>query len=705
MSAVAACPGCIAAPDERPALHAAAGADLVLSLPGIHCAGCIGGVERALTALPGVRSARVNLSRKRVSIVTDPGLGAEMPIRALAEAGYEAAELDAALLDTPDPKARALLARIAVAGFAMMNVMALSVAVWSGASAVTQDMFHWLSAAIALPAVTYAAQPFAVGAWTALRAGRMNMDVPIAVAIALACGSSLYETAFGGGTAWFDAALSLTFFLLIGRWLDHRARGRARSAAADLTALEMTRATVRRDGADIVVPVAALEVGDVVILHPGSRAPVDGIALDAATLDRAALTGESLPVPIDPEATVCAGEVVLGQPLRLRATARAEDSTLRRLAALLDVAETGRHRYSSLADRAAALYAPLVHLLAAAAFVGWWWHSGSAHTALGVATAVLIITCPCALGLAVPTVTTTVSGRLFKAGVLLKSGTALERLAEVDTVLLDKTGTLTTGRADLSGLDPAAAGIAAALARASAHPVSRAIAAALEGVAAAEVTDLREEPGQGITGQTVDGPVALTRGADGPVLVLPTGARPLTFAETLRPGAAEMIGALRARGFAVHMVTGDTAERAARIADQLGIAEVHAAASPTDKADLIDRLTAQGHKVLMLGDGLNDTTALARAHASLSPASALDAARAASDAVLLGDGLARVPLALAEARLAARRIRQNFGLAIAYNLVAVPLALLGLATPLIAAVAMSSSSVTVVLNALRRGRA
>ncbi|WP_281827246.1 heavy metal translocating P-type ATPase [Jannaschia rubra] len=704
MSAVAACPGCLVAADERPALRDAAGDEVILSLPAIHCAGCIAGVERTLATVPGVRSARVNLSRRRVRIVTDPGAGPDAALAALDAAGYDAQEMDAGALDGPDPAGRMLLARIAVAGFAMMNVMALSVAVWSGATDVTREMFHWITAVIALPATVFSARPFFAGAWGALRGGRMNMDVPIAVAIALACGSSIYEMILGGGHAWFDAALSLTFFLLVGRWLDHRSRGRARSAAAELAALEQARATVDRDGTPRAIPVAEIVPGDTVLLHAGSRAPVDGVALADATLDRSALTGESLPVQIAAGDAVCAGEIALGAPLRLRATAAAGDSTLRRLAALVEVAETGRHRYSGLADRAAAIYAPLVHVLALVAFAGWWIGAGNLHLAIGVATAVLIITCPCALGLAVPAVTTTVSGRLFRAGVLLKSATALERLAEIDTVLLDKTGTLTTGRADLSGLDPRAAGIAAALSRASSHPVSRAVAAALDGVAAAPVTDLREDTGTAMRGMTADGPVALIRGRTGPVLSLPSGEVPLDFAETLRPGAAEMVADLRARGFDVAIVTGDAADRAEAIAADLGVDRVHAATGPEAKAALVADLTAEGRRVLMLGDGLNDATALAAAHASMSPATALDAARAASDVVLLGGDLRLVGTTLAEARLAARRIRQNFALAAGYNLVAVPLALAGVATPLMAALAMSGSSITVVGNALR-GRA
>ncbi|PWJ22456.1 heavy metal translocating P-type ATPase [Jannaschia seohaensis] len=699
----AACPACAGAAPAAQVASEAAGEVIHLSLPGIHCAGCIAGVERTLGALPGVRAARVNLGRRRARVVVDPGTGAGPALTALAAAGYEAQELDEAALDTGDAAGRMLLARIAVAGFAMMNVMALSVAVWSGAGEATRALFHWAAAAIALPALAFAAVPFFTSAWGALRAGRLNMDVPIALAIALAGTTSLVETILDSGAdTWFDAALSLTFFLLAGRYLDHRARATARSAAAELTALELPRATRLEGDRRVTVAVADIRPGDRIALAVGARAPVDGVAEAACRLDRSALTGEADPVEIQPGDAVCAGETVLGAPLVLRATARAEDSTLRRLARLVEVAETGRHRYQGWADWAAKLYAPLVHGLSAVAFVAWWVATGSVGTAIAVATAVLIITCPCALGLAVPAVTASMTGRLFRAGVLLKSATALERLAEVDTVLLDKTGTLTTGRLEAPDLDPAAAAVARALAEASDHPVSRAVAHALQDHAAAPLTDLREVPGEGMHGLWDGAPAFLGRGPDGTELRLPDRTLPLATREELRPGAAEAVAALRAQGLSVHLVTGDHARRAAALAARLDLDEVHSGIAPEEKAALVAEFAARGARVLMVGDGINDAAALAAAHASLAPATALDAARVAADGVLLAADLRILPETLSTAKRAARRIRQNLAIAAGYNCVAIPVALSGLAGPLAAAIAMSTSSVTVVANAVRR---
>ncbi|UOA33632.1 putative copper-transporting ATPase PacS (plasmid) [Sulfitobacter sp. DSM 110093] len=704
---IAACPGCVVAAPSADAVARSlteSEAALYLALPQIRCAACIAGVERVLAKLPSIQAARVNLGAKRVRIVLLPGHDASAALQALNSAGFEAHELDAAALrPTSDDTGRRLLARAAVAGFAMMNVMAVSVAVWSGAGDITREMFHWVSAAIALPALAFSAVPFFASAAVALRAGRMNMDVPIALAILLAATTSLYETfAATGAHTWFDAALSLTFFLLVGRYLEHRARATARSAAAELTALELPRATRLTAAGRETVDVAALMPEDRIALAAGARIPVDGIAEAAAMVDRSALTGEAEPIAIASGDPVCAGEVILGAPLTLRVARRAEDSTLRRLAALVEVAETGKHRYSGIADRAARLYAPVVHGLAALAFVVWWGLTGDLHHAVAVATATLIITCPCALALAIPAVTAAMTGRLFRGGVLLKSPTALERLAEVDMVMFDKTGTLTEGLAQLPDLDPAPASVALGLAQASDHPASRALAIALAAHSPAALSDLHEVPGEGVCGLWNGAPVRMGRGEDGPALYLPNRCIPLPLYERLRTGAVAVVEALQGQGLEVAMVSGDTQARADALAARLGIAQVYAGVRPEDKAALVHSMAERGKRVLMVGDGLNDTAALVAAHASLAPATALDAARVASDGVMLRGDLCAVEEILRLARRARSRIRQNLALAAVYNAVAIPVAVLGFATPLMAAVVMSSSSIFVVLNAVRR---
>jgi Cu2+-exporting ATPase len=712
------CPGCVAGSATQvetvPTI-----ARLVLSLPTIHCQGCISAVEKTLQAVPGVKSARVNLTLKRALVEADPQVTAQQLAERVEAAGYEAHELDpAALTETStDAAGRALLMRLAVAGFASMNVMLLSVAVWSGATDATRDLFHWISAAITFPAIAFSAQPFFANAFAALKAGRLNMDVPISLAIALALVTSLWETWLSGAHAYFDAALTLTFFLLAGRWLDARARSAARSAAEELTALEVPRALRLVDGKPVDTPVAQLRVGDLVLVRPGGRMPVDGVISEGRSeIDRSMLTGETLPVVRGPGDVLSAGEINLTGPLTLRATAVGRDTSLHQMAELVAIAESGRSRYTPLADRAAKLYAPGVHILAGLAFLGWLAWSGDMRVALNIAAAVLIITCPCALGLAVPAVTTAASGWLFAKGLLIKNATALERLGEVDTVVFDKTGTLTLGVPQVTNwqdLTPQDRALATALAHGSAHPLSRAIvAAAGEAEDAVKLAALREEPGFGTQADQNGRIVRLGRpdwigveaGEAGLCAALQTadGRKCLiTFQDAMRPGADVLIEALARMNLDLYLISGDRAEAAQAMAETLSIPEWRAGMLPRDKIAFVESLRAQGRQVLMVGDGLNDTGALATAHVSISPAQALDAARAASDIVLLGRDLSPIADAMSTARLATRRIKENFQIATFYNIIAVPLAVAGFATPLIAALAMSSSSIVVSLNALR----
>ncbi|WP_299425455.1 heavy metal translocating P-type ATPase [uncultured Shimia sp.] len=718
---ISACPACDAAPAAEALAERALQEDarIALSVPSVHCAACISTVETALSGHPGVHSARVNLTLKRASVEAASDVTAEELATVLEKVGYEAHELDAGTLSATqnDKAGRDLLMRLAVAGFASMNVMLLSVSVWSGAEAATRDMFHWISAAIALPTIAFSGKPFFVHAWSALKHKRLNMDVPIVLAIVLAVATSLWETTLSGEHAYFDAALTLVFFLLAGRYLDHRTRAVARSAAEELAALEVPRAVRVVDGQDETVAVKELAVGDLIRVKPGGRMPVDGEIVEGRSeLDRSLLTGETLPVFAEPGQAVSAGEVNLTGPLMIRATAVGEQTSLHRMADLVAVAESGRSNYTSLADKAARLYAPGVHILSALSFLGWYLFTFDMRTALNIAAAVLIITCPCALGLAVPAVTTAASGRLFRKGMLIKHSTALERLAEVDTVVFDKTGTLTAGAPELINLETLeekALSVALALSMASAHPLSSAItkAAQAAGVRPARVSEIEEVPGYGTQGMLDGVLVRLGRpawvgakaGAQTAAFLSVGEGTPVGFyfADSLRDGAEACVKALQAAGKEVILMSGDTTGAVESLADRLGIAKWVAEALPEDKAKRVQTLAADGHFVLMVGDGLNDTAALASAHVSISPASALDAARVASDIVLLGGDLSPIPDSVDVAKSAIKRIRENFQIATVYNIVAVPLAVAGLATPLIAALAMSTSSITVSLNALR----
>ena len=714
----AACPGCLALPL---ALNVAqpVSTGLMLSLPNVHCAACIGAIEAGLQAVPGVQSARVNLTLKRASIAAEPGLTAAHLVAALARIGHEAHEMDASALSetATDRQGRDLLLRLAVAGFSMMNVMLLSVAVWSGAGDSARALFHSISAAIALPTVAFCGLPFFRSAWASLRARRLGMDVPISVAIVLATAISLSETLQGGQIAWFDAAVTLTFFLLAGRYLDHRTRAAARSAAAVLSALEVPRAVrITADG-HRTVNVADLAPGDLVLVRPGGRMPVDGVVTDGQSeLDRAILTGETTPVFAGPGSQVSAGETNLTGPLTLRVTHAGRNSSLHRMADLVAVAEAARGQYTALADRAARIYVPVVHLLSLGAFAVWLAITGDARLALNIAVAVLIITCPCGLGLAVPAVVTAASGRLFRRGLLIKNSTALERLARADVVVFDKTGTLTLGMpeaGDLATYDHRDLAVALALAEGTSHPLARALIKAIRaiGVTPARVTDIAEVPGYGVRGTWQGQDVRLGRAdwlgaaiCDVTATHLRIGPAPplaFRFNDRLRPGAEQAVAGLRALGLQVMVMSGDAQAQVTALAEGLGITHHEARLTPVAKAARIAALAAAGKRVLMVGDGLNDTAALAAAHVSIAPASALDAARTVSDMVLLGTDLAPIADAVRLARIAVRRMQQNFAISIAYNVIAVPFALLGFATPLMSAVAMSLSSITVSLNAMR----
>ncbi|MEP5435257.1 MAG: heavy metal translocating P-type ATPase [Paracoccaceae bacterium] len=681
------------------------GPSLQFSVPTIHCAACIGKIERGLRGVAGVQSARVNMSLKRLT-VKGPVDPAKIESK-LTDLGFEVYPLDLEALNSArDMIGRSLLMRMAVAGFAMMNVMLLSVAVWSGATDATRDLFHLISAAIALPVVGYSGQPFFQNAWAALRVRRLNMDVPISLAILLAAGMSLFETLNGGSHAYFDAALSLTFFLLIGRYMDHRTRSAARSAAKELTALEVFNAQ-RVVGRDIqTVPVADLCVGDILSVPTGARVAVDGVLLSpAALMDRSFLTGESATMDVVQNAQLQAGEINVGAALTMQATAVGEDTSLRRMAQMVETAENGRNSYTALADRAAQIYAPAVHLLALLAFVGWALATGDVRHALNVAIAVLIITCPCALGLAVPAVSTAAISRLFAMGYLVKHATALERLAEVTRIVFDKTGTLSEPCIDVpTEMNPEARAVAKALAQTSNHPMSRLLVAALGDTKAAIVEGITETAGQGVSGKWQGQTVRLGRGvwlgASFVGLGLKIGtadAQTFDATEAPRKGATAAVEMLT---LPAEIVTGDAERPAQAFAASLGL-PVTANVRADEKLQRLQAMSEQSDKVLMVGDGLNDTAALAAAHASMAPASALDASRSASDIVILTESFAELPLVLKIAKLGSRLSKQNFAIAAVYNCIAIPIALAGLATPLAAALAMSASSITVLLNSQR----
>jgi Cu2+-exporting ATPase len=684
-----------------------------LSVPGVHCAACIQSVERKLKALPGVVNARVNLSTKRVSVQwRDGDLPALVPT--LASIGYPPHLFDTAQ-ETRDQTLAELIRAVAISGFAAANIMLLSVSVWSGAEGATRDLFHWVSALIAIPALFFAGGIYYRSAWSAVRHGRMNMDVPIAVGITLAYAMSLYETATHGHYAYFDASVSLLFFLLIGRALDHVMRDRARSAVAGLARLQPQGALViGNDGRREYRPVTEIREGDRIVIAAGERIPVDArVESGASDIDASITNGESTPFPVSPGSALSAGALNLTGPITIVAVRAVASSFLAEMTRLMEAAEGGRARFRRIAERVSALYAPVVHLTALATFIGWMLVGGDWHQAMTIAIAVLIITCPCAMGLAVPIVHVVAARRLFESGVMLKDGSALERLVDIDTIVFDKTGTLTLGA--LRVVNPAAIApenlaIARELAAHSRHPVAAAILA-LPGASDGQIKDITEIPGSGIEGREGDnvwrlGRVSWAAPDTGhqPGTVLSRNSRIVAafeFDDLVRPGARATIAGLLAKGFAVELLSGDTEQACRTVARNLGLKAYASELLPADKVARLEALAAEGRKVLMVGDGLNDAPALATAQVSMAPATAADIGRNAADFVFLGERLSPVAIAIETARRADALVKQNIIFAVVYNAIAVPVAILGYVTPLIAAIAMSASSLLVIGNALR----
>ncbi|HNQ92900.1 MAG TPA: heavy metal translocating P-type ATPase [Alphaproteobacteria bacterium] len=695
---------------------------------GVHCAACIQKVESALQAQPFVSYARLNFSTKRLRVEWDGPLDRVHDIvGAIRAQGYGVQPYDPkAVQAESDEEERFLQLSLGVAAFAAGNIMMISVGLWASTIEAmgvgTRDLLHWISALIAIPAVAYAGRPFFRSAWSVLKHGKTNMDVPISIGVIGAVLVSIWQTLHSGEDAYFDSAVMLLFFLLIGRYLDFRARRRARGAASDLLAMMSGTAVVlSEDGSQKSVPIRDLKEGMKVLVPMGLRIPADSRVLSGESeIDTSLVTGETLPRGVKEGDTVFAGTINLSAPLTLMVTSAAKDSLLSDIVRLMEKAEQGQAKYVRLADRAARLYTPFVHTLAALTFFGWWLGVGidGAHAVL-IAVTVLIITCPCALGLAVPVVQVLATGRLMKRQILVKAGDAFERLAGIDTVLLDKTGTLTLGKPALVNGDEISTQqfqLAASLAVHSHHPLSKALAASWAGDVLS-VFDVKELPGKGIEATWSGKIVRLGSAAwcGNPsqshhdmqeiwLQVDDTALACFMFRDQLRVDTKETIGKLKELGLKPVLLSGDRVEVAESVARELGIDDVAGGLSPVGKYQRMEALKAAGHKVLMVGDGLNDAPTIAGADVSISPSSAIDMAQNAADIVFMGDKLGAIVEVYRTSVFAQKLVKENFALAILYNIIAVPLAVAGLVTPLIAAIAMSGSSLVVIANSFRLSR-
>lgn len=690
--------------------------DLLLS--GLSCGACVWLVENALAREPDVLSARVSLTARRLTLRwRGAALRANDAVHLLAGIGFRAAPWSPACMRmADDAEGRELTRALGIAAFGSMNVMLVSVAVWVGQDMgeATRAAMHWLAMLVALPVVLVAGMPFYRSAWHALRAGRVNMDMAVSLGVIATCVMSVSETLRNAQYTWFDGATALLALLLAGRVLNHAGRRRARQAGAELIAMQQGQAMLlRADGSAAPVPLESVLVGERVLVAAGERLGLDAVLQDtSALLDTAATTGESLPRGYAQGDALPAGAVNMGAPFIARVTARLADGSLAQMARLLEQAEQAKSRSIGMADRAARIYVPVAHVIALCTFLGWWLIGGLEwQAALVPAVAALIVTCPCGLAIAVPAVQVVTAGALFRSGVLLARPDALERLASADHAVLDKTGTLTEGRPRLAPGDWNADDLraAAGLAAASRHPLSRALHAACPDAPLASAP--QEVPGQGVmAGEMRLGSARFTGVAAAAEPMSLWFARPghapvrFAFADALREDAPAAIDALRAQGLAPEIVSGDAAPAVARAANALGIETWRAGVTPEGKLARIGQLQSEGRRVLMLGDGMNDAAALAAAHVSAAPAGSTDLAQSSADIVLTAEGLRPIPAAVALARRAQAIARQNIAFSFAYNIVAVPLAVAGLVTPLLAAAVMASSSLIVTLNALRAGR-
>ncbi|OED36440.1 hypothetical protein AB833_27930 [Chromatiales bacterium (ex Bugula neritina AB1)] len=708
----------------------------VFSVPGIRCGSCMRSIEQSLHSMEGVSQARVNLTNRRVTVQWNDGAVVPAVAERLASLGYPSQLIESAA-EGDDKQLSYLIRALAVAAFASGNIMLLSVSVWSGADLATNHLFHWISAIIALPAVAYSGQVFFSSAWRAIRHAATNMDVPISIGILLALGLSCYDTLWNteGAAVYFEAPVMLVFFLLIGRTLDYLMRDKVRKAVDGIARLEPSGAWIEQQGGRTVFrALADIEAGDCLLIAAGDIVAVDCVVVSGVSeLDSTMVTGESIPVPVQSGDQLLAGTRNVSAPLRAKVVARAADSHLAKMIALIQSAELTRSTQRDWPDRISRWYAPVVHSAALFSFLGWYFATSNVHQSITVAIAVLIITCPCALGLAVPMVQVVVVRRLFESGILVKDGSSLRRLAKVDTVIFDKTGTLTTGNVRLVNADSVESShfqLAASMARFSLHPFSRALLKTYE---AREDADLQsgveaiEYPGLGLLWSDGDCLYRLGRAswaihAENTVSSSLCGVPHVTstgdelsrsvlalngnflaefqFEDSLRADADSTIDELKAARLPIECLSGDNAGAVASCIDRLAIDRCSADVLPADKVARLDTLAAAGKRVLMVGDGLNDAPALSAAYVSMAPGTASDAGRNSADLVFTANKLSAVPQALSMARSAERSIKQNLVFALLYNAVALPVAVAGLVTPLIAALAMSASSVIVMFNAL-----
>lgn len=689
--------------------------EIALLVDGLRCVACGWLVEQTLQRIDGVREVRLNAATARLLLRWDPERTALSAILGeLASLGYAPHPLGASAQDAAlNRERRTLLKRLWVAGLAMMQVMMYAIAVYVGdgldLDAGQRNLFHWISLFLTTPVVFYSAAPFFQGAWRGVRHGAPGMDLPVAIAIALAYSASVLVTVQGGSGVYFDSVAMFTFFLLTGRWFELSARHRAvRTGDALVRLVPDTAERLAADGAAMFVGAVELQPGDKVRVRAGDRFPCDGVIRDGVTsVDESLLTGESLPLSRVAGEAVIAGSVNLESPVVVAVTHAGPDTVVAGITRLLARAQADRPPVAQLADRVARWFVIVMLVVAAGVFATWLQLDPA--RAFPIALAVLVVACPCALALATPVALTAGTLAMARHGLLVTRAVALEVLARVDTMVFDKTGTLTQGALRVADTKlhavpelPDVLSIAAALERASEHPIARAFRGYDDG---RQVTDATIERHIGVSG-IVDGRYYELHGTDVGVVLADENGAVATFilTDTLRPGIADQLGALRARGIDLDILSGDNESTVTSIAGEVGIDHWLARQTPALKLANVQALQEQSLVVAAVGDGVNDAPVLAAADVGIAMRSGAALAQSSADMMLLGNTLAPLVAGVDLSRRTLRTIRQNLGLSLFYNLGAIPLAAIGWIPPWAAALGMAASSLVVVINAARLQR-
>ena len=716
--------------------------DVHLLVEGIHCAACVWLIERAMLRIAGVETAQVNLATKRLHLTWDNGpIKLSDLLRALSKVGYSAVPYDSESAEGIIKKSnRAMLFRLFFAGFTMMNMMLVSIALYSGANHDEfRTFFHWIGFVLATPTLLYAGFPFYRGAWGGLRAGRLTMDVPIALGLSVTYCYSLYITLSGSkvGEVYFDTVTNLIFVILVGRYLEGMFRHQAVSATKRLMELQPRVAIMLHGDEEKMIPIRGVKIGERVLIKPGYKVPVDGVVVHGhSSVDESMLSGESSPVSKTVGTNVAAGTLNTSGALIVEVTATLQDTVLAKIIRLVEEAQSSKAPIQRLADSIVPWFVLATLLLAMVTF--FWWNPHNFEIALMAATSVLIITCPCALGMATPMSIAVASGLAAKHGILVKNGLVLETLSKVTHFVFDKTGTLTEGKMRVSQVLTRAnvhiediLSRAAAVERYAEHSVALAIVqeADAQNVSykSLAVSAFQATAGLGVAATVAEQAILLgsAQWLSRNQVVLDTQlcARAdaleqqvmtsvhcaiagqhvavLVMADTLRADARAMVDALRAQGIGMTLLSGDRKAVAEAVAAQLGGMDVIAEVLPQDKDRVIQQLQQRGAIVAMVGDGINDAPALIRADVGIALGSGTDVSVESADIVLMHNELDKVRLATLLSRRTLRTIKQNIGLSFIYNAIMVPLAMMARVTPLVAAITMPISSLVVIGNAAR----